>query len=131
MDNINNVMNIQSDVRHFMEKFNKKVYYVPNIPSSDETNLSIYLIVEEYNELLAALQNDNLIEIADGAADLIYVILYMLNLYGINLLPIWEAVHQANMKKCNDINHFGKIMKPAGWVPPDIKQILIEQGANL
>ncbi len=49
--------------------------------------------------------------------------------FGVNGKAIAEAVHRANMAKVGggvDVN--GKVLKPEGWAPPDVKALLIEQG---
>ena len=48
--------------------------------------------------------------------------------YGIDIRPIWDEVHRTNMaKEGGGSRTDGKIMKPAGWQPPDIAGLLARQ----
>jgi predicted HAD superfamily Cof-like phosphohydrolase len=71
----------------------------------------------------------NLPELADGLADLNYVIEGTHLEFGINGKPIADEVHANNMtKKSGPIGPNGKIQKPPGWKPPDIEGALRAQG---
>lgn len=90
--------------------------------------LRLGLMKEEYGELRAAMENADLPGIADGAVDLIYVVIGTLISYGIDPAPVWEAVHAANMAKAGGpVREDGKRLKPPGWQPPDIAAILARQ----
>jgi predicted HAD superfamily Cof-like phosphohydrolase len=121
-------MNPYSDVLDFHEKFDCYVGPLPNVPPCDEAILALNLVNEEYQELSEALANEDLPEIADGIADLIYVLCGMALRYGIYLPRIWDAVHLSNMKKePGKERHNGKILKPEGWKHPDIANLLAVQ----
>jgi len=78
------------------------------------------LVMEEYNELIDALQRNHYPDIADGAADLIWVVCGLMARYGINLDAMWEEIRRANWaKKGGPIREDGKLLKPEGWQPPD------------
>lgn len=97
----------------------------PHIPTEKFKELRISLITEEVNETLMALEQDDLVEIADGIADSIVVLLGTAVTYGIDIRPIWDEVHRTNMaKKGGPVREDGKKLKPEGWQPPDIKKIL-------
>lgn len=89
------------------------------------------LIAEEHQELQEAMdkiidEDDdeaNMVAIADGLADLIYVCIGTALNLGINLERVWDAVHASNMAKVKGgvvKRDDGKILKPKGWEPPDI-----------
>jgi len=100
----------------------------PHIPNRKNRTLRHELITEEVDELLLALYNDDLVKIADGIADSIFVLLGTAVTYGIDIRPVWEEVHRTNMaKKTGPIREDGKRLKPEGWTPPDIKRIIDEQ----
>jgi len=122
-------MDWYQDIKDFMTAMEQKCRSKPQIPDEDTKKLRIELIKEEVNtELLPALVNDDLVEIADAAADSIVVILGMCIAYGIDLRPIWDEVHTTNMaKKDGPVRLDGKRLKPPGWVPPDIGRLLSEQ----
>lgn len=78
------------------------------------------LVMEEFNELMDALQRNHYPDIADGAADLIWVICGLMGRYGINLDLMWEEIRRANWAKLGGpVREDGKLLKPEGWQPPD------------
>lgn len=65
---------------------------------------------------------------ADAFVDIYYYMLDTAAKHGINLTPIFQIVHEANMAKRDpDTQKFikresdGKVMKPKGWIPPDVE----------
>ncbi len=64
---------------------------------------------------------------ADAMVDAWY---YMLNItakHGINLSKLFDVIHRANMNKRDPVSgkfirreSDGKVIKPAGWMPPDV-----------
>lgn len=90
------------------------------------------LMREELNELQAAMEEDDLVEVADGITDLLYVTLYTANAYGLSVQPFWDEVQRSNMTKAGGAKRSdGKQLKGDQYSPPDIKSILEEQGAEL
>lgn len=120
--------NWQRDVHKFHDKFGAVVGDIHLPVAPEVTKLRKDLIEEEHIELQHALETGNYEHISKEAADLIYVILGTMVSYGIDINPIWDAVHESNMNKVGGSKRpDGKVMKPAGWVPPDIKEILTVQ----
>ena len=71
----------------------------------------------------------NMVELADGLADLDYVVEGTRLEMGIDGDPIAAEVHRANMSKVGGpIAPNGKRLKPPGWTPPDIVGELKRQG---
>lgn len=88
-------------------------------------NLCKSLMYEELNELEVAINQGDLVSIADGIADLIYVALYTANAYGLWMEPIFAEVQRSNMtKKGGPMRPDGKQLKPPGYEPPDLKTIV-------
>lgn len=128
----------------------------PTVPPADEVRLRLRLITEEFFEVLGA---SNLAPDVDGygevrfavleaiarvdpemdltataheLADLAYVIFGTCVQLGIDLVPVFRAVHAANMAKLGgERRPDGTILKPAGWRPADVAAVLREQGAEL
>jgi len=122
----------QEDVEEFHRKFGVVINTTPQMPDQTTQLLRRSLIFEEASELIIALQGLDLEEIADGIADVMYVILGTAVSYGIDMQPIWNEVQRTNMlKEGGQMRQDGKIMKPEGWQPPQIKELLIAQGAEL
>ncbi len=75
----------------------------------------------------------NLVEIADGCADLSVVTIGTLSACGISDIPILQEVDRANWEKVKDgliKREDGKYLKPEGWKPPDIEGQLKEMGLD-
>jgi predicted HAD superfamily Cof-like phosphohydrolase len=76
--------------------------------------------------------NINLAELADGLADLDYVVEGTRLEFGIDGEPIAEIVHIACMAKLAvcancDGRGCGQTIKPEGWKPPDIEGEIVRQ----
>ena len=120
-------MNYQKDVSEFMILGEQKISPVLNL-KNDQTQLYMNLIEEEFNETLNAFIEDDLVEVADGLADMVWVIMGMCNSAGIDFDKIWKEVKSSNMSKFVEgkfiKNDAGKIMKPETYFKPDIKKAL-------
>lgn len=82
-------------------------------------------ILEEVAELLAAQRHGDLPAFADALADIIYVTIRAALIHGIDLRPIFQAVHEKNMTKTGGfIRVDGKVMKPDGWERLDLTPLL-------
>ena len=57
------------------------------------------LISEEYEETLEAFKQGDLVEVADGLTDLVWVIMGMCNSCGMNFDNLWNEVRASNMSK--------------------------------
>lgn len=124
----------------------------PAAPTEQQIRLRLGLIAEEFCELLDASLDDShglrsrlysliieaiqqcnvvvdLPELADATIDIDYLTEGLRVCCGINGAPLWAAVQKANMAKLGGgKNANGKIVKPAGWTPPDIDGELRKQG---
>jgi len=109
------------DVLEFHKKFDLTIGSLNRSPSFNDALLRIDLIGEEHAELKNALERFCQVDIADACVDLIYVVIGTAITYGIDLRPIWDIVHKANMAKTGGgIRADGKVMKPKGWIPPEM-----------
>ncbi len=124
-------LKVYHDVKNFHEVFSEPILNAPAFPSEERRRLRRDLVEEEYEELMAADWDDDLVEVADGITDLVYVLMGMALEYGIPMNPIWDEVHKTNMAKAEGgvhRNSAGKIIKPDDWTPPNIAKILTEHG---
>ena len=100
----------------------------PELPNDEERTLRKKLLSEEYAEYCLGEYNNDLVEIADALADMIYIICGTAVSYGIPLDKVFEEVHNSNMAKFVDgkvlRREDGKILKPEGWRPPDIQKFI-------
>lgn len=94
-----------------------------------DEKLRAALIAEESGETVVAILRGDFPGAVDGLCDLIYVCLGAAVRWGVDLSPIFDAVHRANMAKDNGgTRGDGKVLKPPGWTPPDIAGLLKAQG---
>ena len=128
-------MSYQEDVNVFMtiggQPFPSQRCSLEENPelNSDQVRLYMNLITEEYNETLAAYNAGDVIEVADGIADMVWVIMGMASSLGIDFDAVWKEVKRSNMSKF--INGVairnpttGKIMKPLTFSEPDLEKVL-------
>lgn len=62
-------------------------------------------------------------EQVDAAVDIYYYLQDAMVRTGINMSRVFNIVHEANMKKIENgvkLREDGKILKPAGWQPPNV-----------
>ena len=118
------------DVYDFTVAFGQRVGENAELPDRNERMLRIDLLTEEVEEYLEGESNNDIVEIADALADIIYIVCGTAVSYGIPLNKVFEEVHRSNMAKLVDgkvlRREDGKIMKPEGWTPPDINKILFD-----
>lgn len=116
------------DVKDFHRAFGQRIGSVPELPDSEERSLRIKLLIEEVAEYSEAENEHDLVEVADALADIIYIALGTAVSYGIPLDNVFEEVHRSNMAKLVDGKPLkredGKVIKPAGWKPPDVEGVL-------
>jgi len=121
-------MSMFTDVRDFHQAFGQRIGEKPELPDIEERKLRMKLLDEEVFEYTDAEYADDLVEIADALADIIYIACGTAVSYGIPLDDVFAEVHRSNMAKLVDgkviRREDGKIQKPEGWQPPDIKRIL-------
>lgn len=120
-------------------------------PNFAAISLAKRLVDEEWNkETLPALLRfenspslENLAEVADGIADTVYVLCQLSRALGIDLDAVFAEVQRSNMLKVvfakeeqPDGSYLsiptvrrredGKVLKPEGWEPPRILQLLFQ-----
>ena len=116
-------------VKNFMETFGQEVKSRPSF-SSDKINILRYnLIKEELDEFKQALDNKDLLEVADALTDILYVTYGAGHAFGINLDACFEEVQNSNMSKLgNDkkpiYNDQGKVMKGPNYFKPDLSKFV-------
>ena len=113
-------MNYTEQVRQFTMACNDELPAKPQLMSTE----AIAFIRTMVNDELAELEESkNVIEQADALVDAIYYICDTAVRHGLNLDPLFDIVHGANMSKVVDGKVIrrddGKIMKPESWVDPE------------
>lgn len=95
-----------NDVAKFHDTFGAPVLDVPTIPSKDRCELRVALIQEELNELQEAIDDNDMVEVADALADIQYVLSGAILEFGLadKFKEIFDEVQRSNMSKtCKSI----------------------------
>ena len=116
-------------VKIFMETFGQEVKNKPSFSSDKINTLRYNLIKEELNELKLALDNKDLLEVADALTDILYVTYGAGHAFGINLDKCFEEIQNSNMSKLDNngkpiFNESGKVMKGPKYFKPDLSKFL-------
>jgi len=116
-------------VKTFMETFGQEVKNKPSFSSEKINDLRYELIREELDELKEALNNKDLLEVADALTDILYVTYGAGHAFGINLDKCFEEVQQSNMSKLDEksepiYNDNGKVMKGPKYFKPDLSKFI-------
>ena len=117
----------QSAVELFMTSIGQPVPYVRGCPSKKIARLRRKLIKEEcVKELCKAIEREDLLGVADGIGDALYVILGTASAYGLNAADIFAEVHRSNMSKLKDGHRRsdGKWIKGPKYSPPNLKPLI-------
>lgn len=114
------------DVSEFHRSCDVPIAAAPIVASPRRAKLRLSLLREELKETEVAMRKGDLVQIADGLADLLYVTIGTALEYGIPIDRVFAEVHRSNMTKVDPKTgkvrkrRDGKILKPKTWRPPDI-----------
>jgi predicted HAD superfamily Cof-like phosphohydrolase len=116
-------------VKTFMEMFGQEVKNKASFGSNKINQLRYNLIKEELDELKQAIDNKDLLEVADALTDILYVTYGAGHAFGINLDKCFDEVQNSNMSKLDDngkpiCNDSGKVMKGPKYFKPDLSKFL-------
>ena len=116
-------------VGEFMKTFGQEVKLKPSLSSEKINNLRINLIKEELEELKQAINEKNLIEVADALTDILYVTYGAGHAFGIDLDKCFDEVQNSNMSKLDEngkpiYNESGKVMKGPNYFKPDLSKFV-------
>ena len=113
----------------FMKTFGQEVKTEPSLSTEKINKLRIDLIKEELQELTEAMNNKDLLEVADALTDILYVTYGAGHAFGIDLDKCFEEVQNSNMSKLGEdgnpiYNEFGKVMKGPNYFKPDLSKFI-------
>ena len=114
-------------VKTFMQTFGQEVKLIPSFSTEKINNLRYSLIQEELDELKQAIENKDLLEVADALTDILYVTYGAGHAFGIDLDKCFEEVQNSNMSKLGSngkpiYNDAGKVMKGPKFFKPDLSK---------
>ena len=118
-----------SKVGTFMKTFGQEVKDKPAFSTDKINKLRIDLIKEELEELKEAMNNNDLLEVADALTDILYVTYGAGHAFGIDLDKCFEEVQNSNMSKLDEngkpiYNESGKVMKGPKYFKPDLSKFV-------
>ena len=118
-----------SKVGTFMKTFGQEVKTKPSFSNDKINKLRIDLIKEELEELTEAMNNKDLLEVADALTDILYVTYGAGHAFGINLDKCFDEVQKSNMSKLGEdgkpiYNKDGKVMKGPKYFQPNLSKFL-------
>ena len=118
-----------SKVGTFMKTFGQEVKTKPSLSTEKINKLRIDLIKEELEELTEAINNKDLLEVADALTDILYVTYGAGHAFGIDLDQCFEEVQNSNMSKLDEngkpiYNDAGKVMKGPNYFKPDLSKFV-------
>ncbi len=116
-------------VENFMLAFGQDIKVSPELADFNTAELRLDLINEEVQELSIAIDNDDIVEIADALTDILYVVYGAGHAYGIDLDECFNEVHDSNMSKLGEDGRpiyraDGKVLKGPDYFPPDLEGVL-------
>jgi predicted HAD superfamily Cof-like phosphohydrolase len=116
-------------VKTFMKTFGQEVKIKPSFSSDKINTLRYDLIKEELEELKIAMENKDLLEVADALTDILYVTYGAGHAFGINLDKCFEEVQNSNMSKLDEngkpiYNELGKVMKGPKYFKPNLTKFV-------
>jgi predicted HAD superfamily Cof-like phosphohydrolase len=159
---------MQEAIEEFMRRCDQQVATYPQLPDEDVVTLRIRLMVEELlgkiqppveairdeddnrytrlliqnksDELIASMIAGDLVGIADGLADVLYVVIGTAVAYGIDIQEVFDEVHRSNLSKTVwseelqrytiEKDEFGKGIKPPTYSPASLEPIIQRQIEN-
>jgi predicted HAD superfamily Cof-like phosphohydrolase len=97
-------MSYISKVTEFHKTFEAPILESPQIPSEERCKLRVSLLQEELNELQQAINDNDIVEIADALCDLQYVLSGAVLEFGLGdkFNDLFNEVQRSNMSKACD-----------------------------
>jgi predicted HAD superfamily Cof-like phosphohydrolase len=116
-------------VKIFMETFDQEVKANPSFSTDKINSLRYDLIKEELDELKIAMENNDLLEVADALTDILYVTYGAGHAFGLDLDKCFDEVQSSNMSKLDEngkpiYNEAGKVIKGPNYFKPNLSKLI-------
>jgi len=113
------------------EKFMKACDQSTNRNNHAQFGLYVDLITEEVGELNLAIDNNDNVEVLDALVDILVVTIGAIHSMGADGEGAWKEVMRSNFAKISEDGKVrkregGKVLKPVGWTPPNLKPYVNE-----
>jgi predicted HAD superfamily Cof-like phosphohydrolase len=108
------------------EKFMKACDQTVEGFNQEQFKLYVNLIDEEFKELKEAINNNDMLETLDALEDILVVTIGAIHSAGFDGEGAWKEVMSTNFAKIDKETgkvrkrEDGKVLKPVGWVPPEL-----------
>jgi|TARA_B110000240_G_scaffold195062_1_gene243867 predicted HAD superfamily Cof-like phosphohydrolase len=117
------------EVKVFMKTYGQEIKLTPDFPENKILKLRVDLIQEELDELKEAIENKDIVEVADALTDILYVTYGAGHSFGVNLDDCFSEVQRSNMSKLDEngkpiFNESGKVLKGPNYFKPDLKKYI-------
>ena len=112
------------------EKFMRACDQTIDVWNQEQFDLYVDLIEEEFKELKEAIAAGDRVEILDALEDIMVVTAGATHSAGMDGEGAWKEVMKTNFAKIDRKTgkvrkrEDGKVLKPQGWTPPDLKPFL-------
>ena len=121
------------DIDAFHKKFKFEKNNKVGIPDNNElVNFRTAFLLEELAEYAQAITKKDAAGALDALVDIVYIALGTAWLFNLPFEQAWQEVQRANMSKIRTKSKSKKrgtsfnVVKPKGWRPPDIEQVIEE-----
>ena len=119
-------------VNEFHDAFGLGVSHEPKGHLGEQVNmLRFNLMKEENEEYLEAVQNNDLVEIADALGDMLYILCGTILEHGLQhkIEEVFDEIQRSNMSKLGEdgkpiYREDGKVMKGPNYFKPNFEEIL-------
>ncbi len=119
-------------VQLFHESFGLGVKHMPTADLGERINmLRFNLMKEENEEYLEAVQNNDLVEVADALGDMLYILCGTILEHGLQykIEEVFDEIQRSNMSKLGEdgkpiYREDGKVMKGPNYFKPNFEEIL-------
>lgn len=121
-----------NSVKEFHESFGLGVNFVPTGDLGEQKNmLRFNLMKEENEEYLEAVQNNDIVEIADALGDMLYILCGTILEHGLQhkIEEVFDEIQRSNMSKLGEdgkpiYREDGKVLKGPNYFKPNFEEIL-------
>lgn len=119
------------------EKFMRACDQTVNNHNDQQYEMYLNLITEEMQELSQAIVNEDKVEQLDALIDILVVTIGAIHSMGADAEGAWKEVMSTNFAKIDKETgkvrkrEDGKVLKPLGWEPPNLKAYLIKEASIL
>lgn len=122
-----------AQLKAFNQSFNIDYASKPSIGTVSEAMLRHKLMAEENDEYLEAVNDNNLVEVADALGDQLYILVGTILKHGMQdvIEKVFDSIHESNMTKL-DVTGLpiyredGKILKGPNFKPVNLKPLFNE-----